>query len=296
MILGIHVSRENKLTKKKRTLPEAILLDTKSLGINAVQIFVANPHTGVPGDFSADITRDITHATRDIDLSVHSAYVDVSVWRINETNCATAKMQNILVRVKKELEICNKIKANCFVLHITKIEAHVVSHALTYLLPLAKQFNVKIGLEMVASRADPLKTYETPEKLDSLIDKIIAEHGADAREHFGIVVDTAHIWSAGVNVRDAAVMTDWLNRMRHASSIILFHLNGSLREMGCGRDAHAIPFCEQDKIWHDMPIKETGAYVIIKFAIKNKIPMICEMNVGTEAQAVNNLSKIMELE
>ena len=57
--------------------------------------------------------------------------------------------------------------------------------------------------------------------------------------HVGVCVDTAHLWTSGVDVRGAKSADAWLARLAIAPERVMFHLNDSTRAKGRGPDGHA---------------------------------------------------------
>jgi len=269
MILGIHVD------KKKSTLHESIQYELDELGINACQIFTHNPRSGVQTNIEPDKIKKVTH---DIDLYVHSSYVTVSIWNVNNKNKDEKKSINILQRFESELIASKKINANCYVVHISKKLPEEIVETMQIIKPIVKRNKVKIGLEMIASKSDN-KTYETPEKINNLLYLLDQENKND-NKWYGIVVDTAHIWAAGIDITDYKQMDNWLNLIKKKNKILLFHVNGSFHDRCCGKDKHAIPLSSEDKIWHNTQYKKSGLYALVNFATKNTIAMILEVKLN----------------
>jgi endonuclease IV len=189
-----------------------------------------------------------------------------------------------------QLLSCAKINSHSLVLHITKIypdEAAAVMHLIK---PFVKKSKVNLILEMVASKSDANKTYETPEKIDNLTTLI----GAD-EPWWGWCVDTAHLWGAGVNVQSYASMKDWLDRLIYKKKIRMFHLNGSSAALGSGKDKHEIAFGPDDRIWHGINPEDSGVKAIVEFAETRNIPIICEINRGTEKNVKKSIKIIKSL-
>lgn len=284
-MLGVHVTKDSKVLDDKtvaKDLSIAIKRDTDKLKINCAQIFTHGPRFMVENkiDFNA-----VKTATKDIDLSVHSAYPTTSIWKYTDGKSDADKKR--LDAVKLQLLSCVKVGAWGLVLHINKVFPDVAATAIHALRDIVKKSKVKLILEMVASKADPNKTYETPEKIDNLTTLI----GAD-ETWWGWCVDTAHLWGAGVDIKSYTSMKNWLDRLTFKKRIVMFHLNGSSAALGSGKDKHEIAFSSDDLIWNGVKPEDSGVRAIIEFAEERSIPVICEINRGTEENVKKSLKTI----
>lgn len=282
LIIGVHCNKVSKINDKSNSLSQSIKDEMDHFDLNAAQIFVANPHTGIVSDITHN-TKDIVDSTTDIDLTVHSAYTTVGIWKINKDTVINNVLNNILNKFIFQIKICKIIKAWCFVIHLPKKPISDIKNTMEFMLLYAKKYNIKIGLEMPSYKSGPL-TYETPQKLNQLVSNT---------DYFGIVVDTAHLWGAGIDVSGYNVMNQWLNNMNKI--ICMFHLNGSFSDKGSGKDKHAIPFSSEDKIWHNVNPKQSGLYAVVEYSVKYKIPIICEINRGTNDEIHTSMNIIKKL-
>jgi len=290
MLLGVHVSKTSAVLDKKtaaKDLAAAIIRDANALGLNAVQIFTYGPQKMVPNKIDYD---EVKEATKDLDLTVHSAYATSSIWSVHTTNKHEGDAKKKLDLFKLQLMSSMKVGAWGMVVHVGKQYSDVVANTMTLLKPLSKKAGVKVILEMVACKSDADKTYETPEKMDNLTTLIGA-----TEQWWGWCVDTAHIWAAGVNIKSYDDMKDWFNRLTYKKKIVQFHLNGSSEIRGGGKDKHEIAFSADDKIWHGVKPEESGVRAIVEFALQNSIPIICEINRGKEADVVKSINTIKQL-
>ena len=289
LILGIHTSHTSPIitNKKKRELHDAIKEDVDKFGLNAVQIFTHGPR--LPTENKLDYEK-INKVSHDLDVTVHSPYTTVGLWKIQSDNKNDSVSKRKITQLKSQLLAVKKAGGWCMVVHITKTLPENIAYTMKLIKPIVKKIGVKISLEMVASKADREKTYETPEKLDNLITLLGIKE-----KYYCITVDTAHIWAAGVDVRSYEAMNDWINRMTFKKKIEMFHLNGSFSERGSGKDKHAVPFSTNDKIWHGIDPNKSGVKAVIDFARSNNITIICEINRGTEEEIFNGLNIIKKL-
>jgi deoxyribonuclease-4 len=287
-MLGVHVTKDSHVLDDKTTAPDlsdAIIRDTDALKLNCAQVFTYGPRFLVKNKIDYDAVKK---ATQDIDVSVHSAYQTTGIWKING-NKAPADVKKIDT-LKLQLLSCNKINAWGLVLHINKIYPDVAADVMAIIKPIVKKSKVKLLLEMVSSKADADKTYETPEKIDNLTTLI-----GPKEDWWGWCVDTAHLWGAGVNIKSYESMKDWLSRLTYKNKILMFHLNGSSAIRGSGKDKHEVVFGPDDLIWHGVKPAASGVRAIIEFAEPRNIPIICEITRGAESVVRKGIEIIKDL-
>jgi endonuclease IV len=291
MIIGIHVSKQSNISGKKiNELHLSMNEKIKYFDINAAQIFTYGPKFIIKNKINYGKVKEIT---KHIDLVVHSAYMSIVIWKVDNKNVNSLLSKNYLDIINKQMESCAEIGAWGFVLHISKIPAKKIVETMKILEPISEKTGVKILLEMIASKAME-NTYETPEKLDNLAELLDKQINT---KNWGFCIDTAHIWSAGVDIQNYDNMQNWIEDIKCKNKILLIHLNGSQLERGCGKDKHEILFAKTDKIWKDYSNspEKSGACALIKFAVKNKIPMICEVNEDKKEELFSSLSIIKKL-
>lgn len=289
MLLGIHVSKTNEVFESKaaKDISDAIERDTKMLGINAVQIFTYGPKMPIPNKIDIDAVKE---KTTDIDLSVHSAYTSTGIWKVNNENKTSGDSKKRLGSIEGQIKSCQSIGAWGWVLHIAKTYPDVAAETMSIIKPIAKKYNVILLLEMVASKADPNKTYETPEKIDNLTTLI-----GPTENWWGWCVDTAHLWGAGIDVKSYASMKKWLDSVTYKHKILMFHLNGSSAIRGSGKDKHEIAFGRDDLIWYGIKPQDSGVRAIVEFALAHNITIICEINRGNKKDYIASLNAIKTL-
>ena len=158
--------------------------------------------------------------------------------------------------IRDELAVCARAGICGLVVHLPKAPiATVVKYAPRLINPDAR--GVRIFFETPA--VTPAETYyESPEKLGALLAALREVDPAD--ELFGICVDTAHIWTSGVDIQRRDAAADWLARLAaqfgllsqtgllqqpgrpwrsELSARVIFHANDSARPRGVGPDTHA---------------------------------------------------------
>ena len=157
---------------------------------------------------------------------------------------------------RDELAVCARAGVCGLVIHLPKAPiATVVKYAPRLINPDAR--GVRIFFETPA--VTPAETYyESPEKLGALLAALREVDPAD--ELFGVCIDTAHIWTSGVDIQRRDAAADWLARLAaqfellsqtgllqqpgrpwrsELSARVIFHANDSARPRGVGPDTHA---------------------------------------------------------
>jgi endonuclease IV len=298
-MLGVHVKKVSAVLnpphQTRKTLAEAIRVDCSMLGLNAAQIFSHGPRNH-SRNLSAQDIKEIKALSNDFHVSVHSSYPSVAIWKLTHSNANSPASRRILSHIKDQLECCAQINATGLVIHISRVEVEVIREAMEVVAPLTKKTRVPIWLEMISSRAHDTLTYETPRKLNALTKAL--EHLEPGS--WGICVDTAHVWGSGTNISEYAQMQAWFQELTGAArkKISMFHLNGSSSEIGSGKDKHEIAFCRADAIYHahkNSP-DDSGVKSIIDFCGPRDIPVILEINRGSEADTISCINKIAKME
>jgi hypothetical protein len=90
-------------------------------------------------------------------------------------------------------------------------------------------------------------------------------------------------------------MKSWLDEITYKQKIKMFHLNGSSALKGSGADKREPAFTSTDKIWYGIHPKKSGVRAVMEFASKYKIPVICEINRGEEADIRESMKLIKSL-
>ena len=300
--LGFHISKG-----RKKTLYDALKNDITEFDINAAQIFVVNPRSAK--SMNLGDTKEIKKFVKDnnIKLFVHSAYITTMIWG--------EKPYGIKL-LKDQMKLAKECGARGLVLHLPKKSCNDISKVLITYKGYINDIKIKLLFEPPAFKSDSTCSFETPVKLNKL-NKVIDAVGLI---NWGYCIDTAHIWTGmskedeekGFAMESYKGVNKWIKSLTKETrkKIKLIHLNGS--HSLTGKDVHAIPIFGKmidksknkipDYIWGDIlrhnnevdkkQFKESGLYRFIKFANAKKIPMIIEMNAGTDNQLINTLDLI----
>jgi endonuclease IV len=273
--IGTHVSKKGR-SKKSRRMDLAIAEDVKymkdyGLADPSVQIFVVGPKTRKE-TLSADEKAGIrVLCDRGLKLVIHGAYID-RPW---------GESADAVQSIQLELKIAHEIGANGVIVHLgpgAKNDA-ATRRVLTEIGRGLESHQPILWLEIQAAKTSEF-TYETPEKLAHLFDRI---KGYGLNYTCGLCIDTAHLFSCGTSLETRAAAADWLGRveMLLQNVPLMLHLNDSARELGCGIDKHAV-LCG-GTIWSayhpttgTIPFEMSGLNYILGWAEKKKIVTILE--------------------
>jgi endonuclease IV len=180
--------------------------------------------------------------------------------------------------IREELSVCAQSGIEGLVVHLPK---RPVADVMRYIGRLVEPSAAGVRVYLETPAVKPSESYyETPAKLAALFREIRRE--LDPRsERFGLCVDTAHLWTCGVDVASRAAAESWLHDLEaEAADIppeaVMIHLNDSKRERGVGPDAHEA-LCE-GRIWerYARNLGASGLAAVVEYARRHGTPMILE--------------------
>ena len=297
MLLGSHVNRITHILHSSHGLNLSrghVIVDSIQVAkceaadcgveLRAAQIFVGGPRqrviTMTPEDSQAlyEFTQE-----NHFKVFAHSAYV-APPWG-GDPDAARF--------IRKELKVCESAGIAGLIVHLPKAPIETVIKYIPRLLNPEVGSKVRIYFETPAVRPEE-SYYETPEKLAALFDALRA-FDAD-QSLFGLCVDTAHLWTCGVDISSRESAEDWLQRLEKLipPSITIIHANDSQRPLGVGPDMHA--GLADGKIWSNyaLHMKASGIAAFITYADKHKLPFILERN--SKEKLLNDYHIIEKLE
>lgn len=276
-MLGFHVSKKSRglkaaLTEDMTTLRERL----KDTGFEpCAQVFVTGPQS-----YRATVTMSEADSIKDAGLPpvfIHGAYVDY-IW-----NGKPAGRKN----VHAELEICTRMGAEGVIVHLGA-GAENPREAISDVLSFSAHDTAGIFLEINA--AVPDKSFGNPTKLAEVFSQI----PADLVSKVGLCIDTAHLFSSGINLATKEQAEQYLydihNLLDEYEPKIMFHLNDSAGNFGTGKDIH--DHITQGKIWagysekvaesmgvsHAELFSRSGAGFILNYARETDRAIILERN------------------
>jgi endonuclease IV len=308
-MIGVHTSKISKVLdnphQKRKTMLDAIACDTSKLNLSAVQIYTHGPRNSKRNDMDYKAIREYCEK-KEISLYVHSSYITIGIWHINEESKDEKKSKFAIQLLLDQLEACDELNSGGLVIHLPKKHPNVIIDAFKVLAPMTEKYNTPILFEMTAVKPHPMHTYETAEKNNRLCDMLIKE--IPDFTNWGICPDTAHLWGAGIEIDKVPIMKSWFADLTHPRRVKLIHLNGAnISTYGTGKDKHMVIFSNDDDIWNDTinsevgynakELKASSLYELLKFAKKYKLAMICEINRGDYDEikfAMKSLNEILK--
>jgi deoxyribonuclease IV len=228
VILGAHVRRRQ--TGITGAIEEARLRDA-----DCFQIFVSNPRAWAgPRYGEAEIERFRAElATSGLRPCVaHLSYIgNVAAWN------------PVVLRRTRELLLetvhaCDLLGVDLLVVHTgaggpQSRDAALQAAAASYRMAVAGARRVRVVAELMAGTSGAVASL--PAEAEELITAV-------ADERLGLVLDTAHLFAAGVPIDEAdgvGALSDELRARGLASRLALVHANDSVFERGAHRDRHA---------------------------------------------------------
>lgn len=245
----------------------------------AFQVFVAGPRsmTITLQDEEADELRAFLDRNRDVVVVAHGTYADFP-WHGRPYPAHF---------IGKELALCARAGIAGLVVHLGVPGVEEVAKYLPRLVTAAAAPAPGGGaaprralLYLEVPHVKPENShYETPEKLAELFRAVRRLDPGLCR--FGLCIDTAHLWSCGVDLQSFEAAEEWLSRLEAVADVIppdrvLLHLNDSLDARGSGVDHHA-PLLG-GAIWgayRERP-RQSGLAAFVDYAERHGTPAILE--------------------
>jgi deoxyribonuclease-4 len=201
-----------------------LLVEMRPMGVGVVQMFVLNPHSA--DDVDLDLNSP-TGAAQGIKIYIHANYLSHM--------CLTATTGIIHKQIKR-LDVIQKCTGQDrvgFVVHLENESLERNIEAADRVLNYAKSFGVQVIFEINAVTVGPI--FDRPEVCRAFVQELSKNHN---KQSFGLCVDTAHLWSSGVDLSSSADVVKWFEGFVDPTFIRLIHLNDSANELG-GADKHA---------------------------------------------------------
>lgn len=237
MLLGLHVSRVHakgaRPTMKAQIEAARKQAEREGVDIKAVSLFVAGPRTQEVTLTEKEVSelKEYFAETKIVAIA-HGTYADYP-WKGNPVAASF---------IRKESDLCQAAGIKGLVVHLPNLPI-TPADVVKYLSRLYSVSRTCIYLEMIAG-APAKSSFETPEKIKDLFQMIREAKVDPGLIRTGLCIDTAHIWSSGVDISSYEGAEKWLLDLECYADIIppdriMIHLNDSLYKLGDGRDAHA---------------------------------------------------------
>ena len=314
MGIGLHIKKDSTVIgKKHKTMLDAIKNESKLLNMTAISLFVIGPMNSKKNVLNYENIDEFC-IDKNINIWPHGSYTSVGIWNVDNENKETAKSLAAVDLIKEHLLVGKQLNARGVVVHLSR---HPIQHVLTSMEIMSKSLKKhsdklsNFTIECPASKPDKLLTYETAERLNTLVDSI--ESNKKITMEWNICVDSAHQYAGAVDFGKDWVEWESELSLEVKNRIKLFHLNGaSAKNFGTGKDGHIIPMSKEDAIWghlisdkyreyldtldksqlkkvnlyEKMPeadkkvLKKSTIYAIVKWAKAHDADIILEINRG----------------
>ena len=272
--IGPHVGRLWAPAKAAlvRHLESALEFGTDvGIRLRALQVFVSNPHKMkiIVQDDEAERIRKFVQKSG-ITLLVHGAYGDVP-W---------SHSPFAVKFIRSELAVCKLMGAVGLVIHLGKPDLGVVESSMAALTIDAPSDRPYLYFE--TPHVLPANShYHTPEHYRALF-RMLKKYDPKL-QMYGVCIDTAHLWSCGVNLRSYHIANTWCQEFEDIlaeesvpDSAVVFHFNDSAHFLGSGIDKHA-PLL-QGNIWDGSVSTACGLTPFVLLAERHNSVCILERN------------------
>ena len=232
--------------------------NAKKLPITYIQFFVIGPQNYKTVEWLN--TREKRAKFRDFPYKkiVHGSYVD-HPWSGNKV-----AIYNIL----RELRIAKEIGAEALIVHMSG-NLDVMKTHLAKFAPKKDSRGPKIYLETDA------RTYWSPQLINQ-IEPIIANYSV------GLCLDTAHLWSGGIDLSTAEMVGNYVSQIKNKKIISMIHLNDASSPFNNRRDIHEMIGGKNAKIW-----KKDNSGLCKLLQVFSAIPFI------VEGKKINEMKKAL---
>lgn len=276
---GVHVNKGKDLIESIKKM-----IESTSKKIDSIQIFTHGPRP--PGNRVSHNYKEIRKICKenDIVLYVHSSY-NTNPWNNKE---------NIYSLTINQFQSSAQLSSAGVVLHLPLMEPEKIAITVKKLVDdLLKEKLIgdivkqKVILEMKAVKSHNTKSYETPDKINNLIENLYNK--GLTSEHVCVCIDTAHIYASGADIYTYKSAKEYLDNIKYKEWIGLIHLNGNEYDAKIrAGDKHAIPLDKKDKVWSNISYTDSGCRAFIEFCIINKIHYILEIKDHHTYGDINN--------
>jgi deoxyribonuclease IV len=279
LLIGMHVSASGSLDNS--------VLNAKSLGCNAFQIFTRNPRGWTsPPLYAKEVDsfrRQLkTNEMESCPIFAHMPYPP------NFSSPEKISFKKSTLSLIDEAKRCSKLGIPYLVAHLG---SHKGAGSVKGIDTVTKAFykaaketpdNVTILLENNSGGRDSVGS--NFEELADIFSQL------ESLERFGICFDTCHAFTAGYDMHTpllASKTWDKFVNLVRIENIKLIHLNDSRREIGSGADIH-----EHVGLGH---IGKEGLSYFVKVAKSHNIPLILETPIDERCNDAENLKVVRDL-
>ncbi len=268
--LGVHLSIARGLNH--------VIKDIEKFKINTFQSFIRNPRGYNMRRFDCNeikTLREFITARGIFPYFIHAGYI------VNLCSPSKKIRVNSIRIVTQDLKIASKLGANYYVIHFGSHPDKKTGLKLFYtaLKEIVTHAEVEIILENTAGEGN---------KLGASLDDILWI--TTRIKKIGICLDTAHLFSAGYDIRDSEIVNEiftCLDKTISRERLKLIHLNDSYYPLGANKDRH-----------HHIGkgyIGEDGFRNFLAHPVVRSLPLILETPKKNEKDDIVNLNKVKYL-
>lgn len=307
-MIGPHVNKVDINGYHHDELEDAIDVDLKymkdytGMPVNTAQVFIAGPRNGTVhvNDRQVESLGKYIHKNN-LTLLVHDTYVS-QPWTYGYVGAT-----------REQIKICSKIGAHGPIIHLspeTLSGRGICSQINRIFHSKASKNNSDndsreddlVGdhapiFEVFARKPGP-DSYDSIDKISDFCRRLRECHD---RKHFGLCIDTAHIYESGIDIYRDDVMRNLL--VDFSEKIVdeyefspYMHLNDSFTEFESGNDRHES--LGHGYIWgqdhKDSPHRWTSLRRLLKYIDKNRVPSILERKASSLSQDFDTLMLLRE--
>ncbi|MCK4968206.1 MAG: TIM barrel protein [Candidatus Aenigmarchaeota archaeon] len=257
-LLGKFVSKNTNIIKSFNA--EIALAEKYGVKMKSAQIFLVGPRDSHQ-IYTANELINLGEYLREKNIYtiVHGAYID---HLFSEKPLASAKAK---INIEIELEMSSQLGAHGLNIHLACVNPDFIIEKLDAIGDKIIQCGVKVYLEINSCKQNAW-SFEKTANINELFRKI---KGKKYEKFIGLCIDTAHLWSCGLDISSAKYVDEWLDSLRVKD--IIFHLNDNVNPRGTGRDIHEV--LGQGMIWkHD----KSGLISFMDYANARKLIVILE--------------------
>lgn len=249
------------------------LMSDKHVGFPVIQIYVYGPNTSQAAVTDEDISEYLSRREKEKErekekiIMIHGSHLDHLCGKRNNFS---------LINVKKEIDIGCKLHARGLIIHITPDQADCqfvdqLAKCYEYLQKKKEGEENSLNLYVEIHPKAPCSIQSLGEMFEKCREKNIK---------IGLVIDTAHLHSAGINIASKESAELYLQGLSNLASTykstlidIAFHLNDQVYDFGSKKDKHAN--LTQGTIWSN---DSTSLITILDFISQNNHICILERN------------------
>ena len=263
MSLGFHIHKEGR-SFIEATEEELKRAKQHGIDMKSFQIFAAGPRNSKINVTKEDAAYFKSLSEKGYRIIVHGSYLD-HPWG--------AKAAYAIHIIKSEFKVCEEMGAYGMIIHLPKEPVDSVVEVINNLVTF-KPKNLILYLEVGSINGGP-NTYETPHKIKQLFDKLTSDS-------VGFCVDTAHLWSSGVDISSRKKAQEWIDEFKKIGiKHVTIAINDQTTILGSGKDVHAPltyghMFGKYNPNDGSEPLSHSGIAAMLEWAVQDDIPVILE--------------------